>query len=188
MEGGLPKQAPHHYIDLQSQRLLRKHEMPGHHYNTGHLAPIDANKTIVVSAPRLGLGPDYAGAVSFCNGRNKQLQVMHPPQDLAPGLLGEALSVLVIPERDLVVVTHPTPGWLTFWSLKHKAFKNSIRMERVRGIARTSDGKGLWLAHGAGGALGRMEFDTLALSPAADVPQSFIAGSHLLNWPHVGGV
>lgn len=157
--------------------------MPGQDFNTGHLAPIDNDGAIVVSAPRLGLGQDSLGAVSFCDTLNEQLQLLTPPADLSPPLLGEALSVLVLPERNLLVVTHPTPGWLTFWNLNEKTFKTSIRLEQIRGIAPTTDHQGLWLAHGAGGALGRLELDTLTITPSSAVAQSLIAGSHMLNWP-----
>jgi hypothetical protein len=171
------------YIDVQSQRLLHLHQMPGLDYNTGHLAPIDNNSTMVVSAPRLGLGTEMEGAVSYCDSREKWLRVMPAPAQMSPKLLGEALSVIVLAERDLVVVTHPTPGWLTFWSLQNKSFQSSLHLERVRGVALTTDRQGLWLAYGAGGMVGRMELDTLALTPAAQISQSQISGSHLLNWP-----
>jgi hypothetical protein len=89
------------YIDVESQRLLHRHVMPGSAYNTGHLAPIDQASAIVVSAPRWGLGPNYHGAVSYCETSNTLLQVMSPPSDLISGLLGEALSVLVLSEPNL---------------------------------------------------------------------------------------
>jgi hypothetical protein len=75
---------------------------------------------------------------------------------------------------------------MTIWNLESKTFIGSIHLERVRGIARTADQKGLWLTYGASGALGRIELDNFELTPAAGIARSLIGGSHLLNWPEIG--
>lgn len=169
------------YIDVASRQLLHKHDMPGQAHNTGHLVAVDAATAWVVSAPRLGLDVDHTGAVSVCRATAPLLTLLAAPADLSPGLLGEALSICVVPHKDLVAVTHPTPGWLTFWRLTSPAFVKAVRLPRARGVALTADGAGLWVSHGAGAALSRISLDTLVPDEAPTVAQSMLAGSHLLN-------
>jgi hypothetical protein len=171
------------YIDVKTRKLLHTHAMPGRAHNTGHLAAVSDRTAMVVSAPRLGLGVEHEGAVSWCTASAQNLQPMLPPADLSPALLGEALSVLVVPGKDLAVVTHPTPGWVTFWKLSTRAFQASLRIPRVRGVALAQDGQSLWISHGAGAALGRVNLNTLSVETELVVAQSMLTGSHLLNWP-----
>lgn len=171
------------YIDVATRRLLDRHEMPGQDFNTGHMAPISADSAIVVSAPRLGFGVDREGAVSWCNRKAPTLQVANAPANQSPKLLGEALSVWILKERGLAVVTHPTPGLLTFWRLDDHTFWRALRVDNVRGVAPASDGQTLWLSHGQEGSLSLLDptADTPTLQPV--LKHALLAGSHLLNYP-----
>lgn len=171
------------YIDVKTRRLLDRHEMSGSAFNTGHMAPVSDNTAVITSAPRLGLGVDHAGSVSWCQRSETTLRGLPSVQDLAPRLLGEALSIAVLPREGLAVVTHPTPGLLTFWRLDDQSLSLVTPVDNVRGAALAGDGRSLWLSHGAQGSLSllRMDGGEPTLQPV--LRQALMAGSHLLNYP-----
>jgi uncharacterized protein len=171
------------YIDVKTRRLLDRHEMSGSAFNTGHMAPVSDNTAVIASAPRLGLGVDHAGSVSWCQRSETTLRGLPSVQDLAPRLLGEALSIAVLPREGLAVVTHPTPGLLTFWRLDDQSLSLVTPVDNVRGAALAGDGRSLWLSHGAQGSLSLLRMDGREPTLQPVLRQALMAGSHLLNYP-----
>ncbi|MDR2636746.1 MAG: DUF1513 domain-containing protein [Zoogloeaceae bacterium] len=173
------------YIDVASQRLLHRHRMPDKRFNTGHLAPFSLNQAVVVSAPRRGLGADHLGSVSFCDKKNPDLTLWNAPASLHPPLLGEALSVLALPSHNLVVVSHPTPGWVTMWRLDSGQFLRALEAPSARGLALARDGRRIWVSYSfqAQMTLGQFAFleEDSTIQPV--ILQSGLAGSHILNYP-----
>jgi hypothetical protein len=172
------------YIDVASQKLLHRHSMPDARFNTGHVAPLPAHRAVVVSAPRRGLDAKHLGAVSFCD-QTSELTLWHAPERLTPPLLGEALSVLALPERNLAVISHPTPGWVTLWRLDSGQFLRALPVPAARGLALARDGQHIWVSYSVDGKLllGKIDFlkEDARVEPA--IPQSMLAGSHILNYP-----
>jgi len=170
------------YIDVASQRLLERIEMPDIRFNAGHLAPLDRRESVVVSAPRRGLDARELGAVSLQRRGRATLQVVTQPPDLVSRLQGEALSIVVVPERGLFVVTHPTPGLLTIWNLRTGALLKSVDVPRVRGLVGSADGQGVWVSYDQQGLVGWLDLQTLAMDSARVIGGSRISGSHLASW------
>ncbi|KRD48257.1 hypothetical protein ASE52_12845 [Acidovorax sp. Root275] len=171
------------YIDVETHQLLDRHDMPGSAFNTGHMVPVSGSTALIASAPRLGLGVDHEGAVSWCHRSEATLRGMPYPQDRLPRLLGEALSIALLPHERLAVVTHPTPGVLTFWRLDDQSLWHSMPVDNVRGVALAGDGHSLWLSHGAQGSLSILRMDGREPSVQPVLRQAPMAGSHLLNYP-----
>mgnify|MGYP000995958412 CR=1 FL=1 len=168
------------YVDVASQRLLQRVPMPDARFNTGHVAALPGRQALVVSAPRLGLDATHLGAVSRHIGQNT-LQVLNAPADVAGGMTGEALSVLALPQQDLFVVTHPTPGWVTAWRLGSGAHVRTLQLPHARGLALSADRSFLWITHGAGAAMDGFDLPTLQPRPGTAMARTVLAGSHLFN-------
>ena len=171
------------YIDVETRRLLDRHEMYGSAFNTGHMVPISDTTAVIASAPRLGLGVDHAGSVSWCDRGEAALRGLPSVKDLAPRLLGEALSIAMLAHERLAVVTHPTPGLLTFWRLDDQSLFLVTPVDNVRGAALAGDGRSLWLSHGAQGSLSILRLDGREPTLQPVLRQALMGGSHLLNYP-----
>ncbi|MAK90326.1 MAG: hypothetical protein CMI13_03695 [Oleibacter sp.] len=168
------------YIDVKTQKLLEQAEMPDPAFNTGHLFPLADHRAVVVSAPRLGLDQRYRGAVSVFTGSG-DLQPMKEPAAVVNNMLGESLSIEVVPERDLFIVTHPTPGMLTLWSMSKLEYRGHLLTENVRGVALSEDRQCVWVSCGRQADIAALNLDTLKMEPQVAVSASFITGSHLIN-------
>lgn len=166
------------YIDVASQKLLDRIEMTDQRFNAGHMFALPERQSILVSAPRRGLGDDHLGAVSMQ--RNlKTLDVITQPEDIASSMLGESLSVLAIPSADRFVVTHPKPGMLTIWKLSTNELIKSLNLPYVRGLALASDQRGVWISYGKQAELVLMDLDDFSLR--LNMKNTFITGSHLFT-------
>jgi len=164
------------YIDVQSQKLLDRIEMPDERFNAGHMFPLAGRQSILVSAPRRDLDDTHLGAVSMQ--RNiKSLDVITQPPDVVNNMLGESLSVLAIPAADLFFVTHPKPGMVTVWQLSSNKFLKKFDLPHARGLALTRDQRGIWISFGEQAELVKMKLADLTLG--SNMPNTFITGSHL---------
>ena len=176
------------YVDVQSQRLLERAEMADPRFNTGHVLAHKKREAIVVSAPRKGLDKTYLGAISAkdakgAKGATSSLKVITQPIDLATKIFGEALSIAVMPERDLFAVTHPTPGMVTIWQLSTLQFKKQFNLISARGLALSSDKNSLWVSYGLQAHIIRIDLGKLQLDETSDIANTFITGSHLVIQP-----
>ena len=168
------------YIDVRTQKLLERSEMPDERFNTGHLFPLGERKAVVVSAPRLGLDQTHSGAVSIFRGHG-DLQVMTAPEPVVSRMVGESLSVTVVLHKDLFIVTHPTPGMLTFWSVSSLQYRGHLMAENARGVALSEDQNRVWVSCGRRADIVALNPDTLTLDDRPAVSMSYITGSHLIN-------
>jgi uncharacterized protein len=172
------------YIDIGSQRLLEQLPIADESFNTGHVETVNSGATVVISAPRRGLGPESLGAIHMRT-KDGVLKRAGVNTELAERLTGEALSCVIIPERDLFVVTHPTPGLLTFWRLSTLESVKVLPFSRVRGVAITNDRAELAVAYGTHAGIGRVKIDGLVPVEGLPNTQTLISGSHLLNWSSI---
>lgn len=166
------------YIDVKSQKLLNKIEMTDPRFNAGHMFALEQRQSILVSAPRRGLGEEHIGAISIQRDL-KTMDVITQPPDVVSKLFGESLSVLAIPSVDLFVVTHPTPGMLTIWELSTNRFVKRIALPHVRGVALANDQRGVWVSYGKQAELVLMSLDDFSLG--LTMSSTFITGSHLFS-------
>ena len=63
---------------------------------------------------------------------------------IAEQLQGEALSGVISPEFNLYVVTHPTPGLVTCWTLSSMKLHKVIKLKRARDVALSDDSTGVY--------------------------------------------
>lgn len=168
------------YVDVRTRKLLDRSVMPDQRFNTGHLFVLPGRESIVVSAPRLGLSVEQPGAISR-QWPGQRLAVIKSPESVTNGLLGEALSVAAFPQRDLLIVTHPTPGLISFWRLSSGEHIKLLSLPHARGIVQSVDGQKLWVSHGASASLLAMSLDTLTVLPQGAMSKTLLAGSHLFN-------
>jgi hypothetical protein len=169
------------YIDVQSQRLLERVEMPDERFNTGHVFPFGKRQAVVVSAPRKGLDTSSLGAISVRRQNAKMLEVLSAPEAVVNKMFGETLSVSVIPEKDLFIATHPTPGMVTFWQTSTLKLRKVVELNNVRGVVVTSDRKAAWLSYDQQTKLVKVDLASLELDTADELVTTYISGSHLIN-------
>jgi uncharacterized protein len=172
------------YIDLATYKLIAQWEIPDKAFNAGHVQLAPDDSAIVISAPRRGLSQEYLGAIHANNFslKNQTLKRAGNGSALADKLLGEALSCIVVPEKNFFAVTHPTPGLLTFWKLSTSESIKTIALPRVRGIALTDDRQELVVAFGPNVQLARIGVNSLELVQQQPVTSTLISGSHLRNY------
>lgn len=168
------------YIEIPSGKLIERADMPDDRFNTGHFFPLPHRQAVVVSAPRLGLDAQHLGAISRAM-PGQPLSVFSAPGSVVNRLQGEALSVLALPEHDLLVVTHPTPGLVTFWRLGSGDFLQWIELPLARGVAADVHQQSLWIGYGASASLLRVSLDSLSPIDGSVMERTFLAGSHLFN-------
>lgn len=150
--------------------------MPDERFNTGHFYPLQGRQSIVVSAPRRGLGDDHLGAISM-QSDSAMLDLITQPSNMVENMFGEALSVLAIPNQDIFVVTHPIPGMVTFWGLSSGKMHKMLKLPKARGLAITSDRRGIWISYGPQVELIRIDFVDLKI--VKRINNSYLTGSHL---------
>jgi uncharacterized protein len=169
------------YIDIASKKLLDQLPIADSAFNAGHVQLDPKGNALVISAPRRGLTPDNLGAIHLRigSGELKRVGVKNAVSDM---ITGEALSAVIVPEKDLFVVTHPTPGLVTCWTLSNLALRKSINLPRVRGIALTDDRQELVLAYGPLANIARYKLTTLEPVGIHPNTPTLISGSHLMNW------
>lgn len=170
------------YIDVNSQKLLDRIEMSDHRFNTGHTVHVKNHNAIVVSAPRKGWGVDHLGAISVVNQNNK-LQVINEPSHIVQNMYGEALSVALISDKDLFIVTHPTPGMVTIWQLSTNKLLKKLDLPHARGVVLTTNRQAVWISHDSQAHLTRINLKNLEIEADSKIINTFITGSHLVNWP-----
>ena len=169
------------YVEIASQRLLEKVDLPDPRFNAGHLAIPEMRGLVVVSAPRKGLAETDLGAVSIRR-PGEPLRTMIEPVDVAARMAGEALSVRVHEPSGIAAVTHPLGAMMTFWSLRDARLVKVLDLPRARGLTLTLDGSRFVVSYGTTAELALIDPATLELETAGGVSRSFLSGSHLFNW------
>jgi hypothetical protein len=164
------------FVDVASQRLLEQVRPASETLNTGHVALDPAGDLVIVSAPHPALAPDQPGGVTLrAAGGSPVLGQL--PEGLGP-LTGEALSVVLLPERHVAATTHPDAGLVIFWELRRGTYLAHLRLTHPRGLAATAGGTHLVVSHDDGKLL---LVDTATLQPVRSPERDGtpFGGSHL---------
>lgn len=169
------------YIDLKSQKLIERINIPVQHLNAGHLAHDTNNNLIIASAPRDGLSPREIGGITIRAPKSLPIY-MSKPSHISSQLIGEALSITVHPSLDIAAITHPDANMITLWSLQAQKLLKAINLSKVRGATTSKDGRYFIFSSGSSTELTLLDAKTLEFSPQQRIPQSYIGGSHLYNW------
>ncbi len=170
------------WVDVGTRKLLHRQEIQGDRHNAGHLAITSSGTLAVVSAPRAGLGEQALGGLSLRPGVADTLQLITDPAEITGRMTGEALSVDIHEPSDTVVVTHPVGGMVTFWSATDRSFKRMLPMERPRGVTLSHGGDRLFVSRGLRTQVVALDPATLDPEGAQVMDQTFLSGSHLINW------
>ena len=182
--GGGTEASGHHaslaYVDVKSRKLLRRFDMPGESFNAGHVA-VAGEAAVVVSAPRRGLPNDRSGAVSV-RSPGGGLVTLAQPADVTSRMQGESLSVAVHMPGRIFGVTHPDANMVTFWTLVRPRLLKVLEMPRPRGIALSADGSRFIVSYGPQTGLVQVPAATLVPDEALRVSDTFLGGSHIVNW------
>lgn len=174
------------YIDIDSQKLLERVDIPAEHINAGHLAITSKGDLAVVSAPRAGIeNPgEHEGGISL-RPKGQPIHTISEPKDTVSQMLGETLSVAVHEPSGAVAATNPEGNIVTFWRLQTGELIKSLRVPNPRGISMALNGDEFILTFGQTGKVSRVDAERLE---AVDVPgnrSGYVCGatgSHILMY------
>lgn len=181
---GRPDQAPSvAWIDVRSQTLLERHEIPDPRVNAGHLAMTRAGDLAVVSAPRHGLDQEKCRGGIALRPRGAALTSVREPTDVLDGMLGETLSVAIHEPTRVVAATSPLGNIVAYLELDGGSLVKTHRVPNPRGIAVSLSGRELVINFGSPPRAARIDAETLV---PVDVPGnrrgylSLASGSHIV--------
>lgn len=171
------------WVDIESEKLLERVDVPLPRFNAGHVARNDAGDVALVSAPREGLpaAAPKLGAVSL-KLHDGPLCTMTKPKDTVAKMKGETLSVLIDEARDRVLATHPDGHMLTVWSLSKGRIERKLKqLEGPRGVCLSLDGTHYVVSHRIGNVptVTLLPCDTLEPLTDSAISPSYTSGSHI---------
>jgi hypothetical protein len=113
---------------------------------------------------------------------------MKKPISVIERMLGEALSMAIDPQQEVVAVTHPDGNMMTFWQLSSARLLKSLALDRPRGVAVDSINNRFIVSYGQQQAA-MIAIDIKTQLPIADthIMQTYITGSHLYSLTHLRG-
>lgn len=168
------------YVDVASQKLLERVDLPVDYLNTGHLTLSAAGDLAVVSAQREGMPDTAIGGVSL-RPAGGALKTMTAPRALTETLVSESLSVTIHEPTGIVGVTTPKANLVTFWNLAEQRFVAKLGLPSPRGIGQTLDNRRFLISYGPAASLVEMTVDSLKLLPETRVGNAGLAGSHFIT-------
>jgi hypothetical protein len=172
------------YVEVESRKLLHRHDMVGDRFNTGHLCVAGKDGLVVVSAPRSGVMDKDLGAVSMRAGGGALVTVTEP-RDITSRMIGEALSVEVHEPTGMAAVTHPFGDMVTWWSTATRGLVKVIDRPRPRGVTLSRDGTRYVLSFGPKTELVQIDAKTLEPTAGGAMADTFLSGSHVFNWTRI---
>jgi len=172
------------FVDVQSQRLLEKHEVRDPRVNTGHVAVGFRREFVVVSAPRDGL-PEKAslGGVSL-RARGKDWFHAREPRGLVDRMVGESLSVAIHDGVRRALTTHPYGNLITVWDLEGQRLIWSLDLPSPRGVSVTLDGRYFAVSYGEEATYLLLEAKSLKPVEGRVFGNRRFGGSHLYTWAY----
>lgn len=174
------------WVDVRSQTLLERHEIPDPTINAGHLAMTREGDLAVVSAPREGLDQARRRGGIVVHPRGGELTVVREPAKLLDGMLGETLSVAIHEPTRILGATSPLGDIVAYFRLDDGSLVGSHRVPNPRGIALSRSGRELVINFGTPPRAARVDAETLV---PVDVPgnlrgfPSLVTGSHITMVP-----
>jgi hypothetical protein len=168
------------YVDIASEALIERVEMPKPRFNAGHLAISENGDLAVVSAPRDGLANPHQqlGAVTLIR-KGQEPTTLERPSSITEAMFGEALSVVLYEPEDLVMVTHPDGNMVSMWKLSDNSSMGRIDFTEPRGVTMTLDAKYFVVSHKIDKSVAITLLDANSRAPELTLNPSFTSGSHL---------
>jgi len=170
------------FVDVASQRLVERLEIPREDWNAGHLALSERGDLVVISSFREGLEArqNVTGGISLRRG--DALFALDTPPAVVDRLFGETLSVCIDGRRQVFAATTPMGNCVTFWDLEHGSLLRRVALPEPKGVALTLNGSHYVISYNYEGRslLGLWHADTLERDPAFDLIDTYISGSHLV--------
>ena len=174
------------YVDSESGKLLDKKPISNTRINAGHLLIAPDQSLAVVSAPREDLPGTDPGGLSIGLNNGELISLMEPEQ-ITGALVGESLSLAYHQPSDLLGITTPDAGLVTFWRLSTRQFVSAVRIPEPRGICLTADATEFVVSSGSQVSLYGIDVEDQSRNRLL-LSQSYISGSHMLNWAAVTGL
>ena len=170
------------YVDVESQKLLEKLEFSTPDINAGHLAISADGDLAVISAQRDGLKPyENTGGVTL-RPKGGEFTTMSSPQDVVGRMFGETLSLCIDEQRRIVAATTPIANLLTFWNLDTGELVRHYAAHNPRGISLSLDRRHYVLSYEKPPQLSLLSTESLEQVGGADLMQTGMSGSHILNY------
>ena len=170
------------YVDVENQQLLEKLEFSTPDINAGHLAVSADGDLAVISAQRDGLKPyENTGGVTL-RPKGGEFRTMASPSDVVERLFGETLSLCIDEQRRIVAATTPIANLLTFWNLDTGELVRHYAAHNPRGISLSLDRRHYVLSYEKPPQLSLLSTETLEQVGGADLMQTGMSGSHILNY------
>lgn len=167
------------YVDVASRKLLEKIQFSDPKINAGHVAIAPDGSLAVVSAPRDGLPAETSAGGITLRAPKRKPERMRGPERVMSKVIGESLSVVI--HEDIVGVTNPFGGIVTFWSLKSKKLVGFYECQNPRGIELSRDRTAFIVSYGKHASV--VLLDVRTLKP---IERSFgdkrLGGSHIFPW------
>lgn len=179
-DGGSPPGVT--WVDLRTQELLERVEIPDPDVGAGHLALGARGDLVVVSAGREWMPLEALGAVSL-RPAGGDLVVLEEPPEITARLRGEALSVALHEPSGIAAVTHPRGCLVTFWDVPAARFVRALDLAFPRGVALTLDASRFVLSYGHGTSLLEVSTETLEPVPGSRRTGLDLRGSHVVVRP-----
>ncbi|PCI08352.1 MAG: hypothetical protein COB77_02520 [Gammaproteobacteria bacterium] len=169
------------YIDLETEKLLKRIKLDDKNLNCGHFDITEKGDLVIASAPVSSLDETLSGGVSI-QPANEKLTTMTQPEPVIKRMTGEALSITINKQYDIVAVTHPQANLLTFWSITQSRIIKAYGIENPRGICQTLDGKYFVVSYGRTPAIAKIS--SKMMTPVADsiVRSTLATSDHMINW------
>ncbi len=173
------------YIDLNTEKLLKRIKLDDASLNAGHFKVADKNSLVVVSAPADTGDTDNQksenGGISIRT-QNTPLTTLREPAAVTGRMTGEALGIAINATAGVVAITHPDANLLTFWSTTTGEIIKAIGIEKPQGITQTLDSKHFVVSYGKTPAMASIAIREL--TPLADsiLQPTHTSGEHILNW------
>lgn len=170
------------YVDVENQKLLEKLEFSTPDINAGHLAISADGDLAVISAQRDGLKPyENTGGVTL-RPTGSEFTTLSSPQDVVGRMFGETLSLCIDEQRRIVAATTPIANLLTFWNLDTGELVRHYAAHNPRGISLSLDRRHYVLSYEKPPQLSLLSTETLEQVGGADLMQTGMSGSHILNY------
>lgn len=168
------------YVDIKTQKLIKKYKMLDRRFNTGHLAVSQQGELVVSSAPHPALLPSAEGALSMPDQEGVLVNLNTPLTGVQ--LKSETLSLCIDEVRGVVAATSPAGNNISFWDLKSKKLISTLEIPHPRGIVQTLDQKNYIVSYGEKASLVFIDAENFKKTNT-EITQAGYSGSHLYTLP-----
>ncbi len=171
------------YVDIQSQQLKQRIVLTDQQISSGLVKIANDGSLVVASSPKTN-AEIVASGISI-GSVQQPMSLLSQPEFVIKQIAGEALSLVIDEQRNIVAATHPNGNMVTFWSLEKRELIKAISVPNPRGITLSLDGKSYIVSYQENSSLVHIGSRDLIADTASIVQPSYITGSYLYNWSKI---